>query len=129
MPLPKPGSYAELLAHVNASSFLLPSGYEPKEAKPRNKKLDKLFAAVEKMSDAQRAVLLELVRGERFLIAAKGERFGCKRTAVGFGVHGFEADSTEHTVTVDGSACSCPQNRISNRTCKHMRAVCSFLQN
>lgn len=121
MPLPKKGSYAELVAQANANSFI---GKEEPTAKVKQSKPPKLIKGV---SPRQARLLLELLGGSRFLLSVAGEQYACGRTDVGWVMCALQEDAEERSLNIDASACSCPQNKMHQRVCKHMEALKKFV--
>lgn len=87
------------------------------------KKRVKMWSKIAKLSDAQKRLLAGLLSGTRWLVQCGGRPYACRRTDYGFELCGLDADDTPHSVNVDGTVCSCPQNAKLHKVCKHMEAV------
>lgn len=110
MPLPKPGSYHELVARANSSSWFNPEHSTPPAT------------VVGGLSATQLKALEEVVNGARKLAKVKSEIFAVSAAGL---VVGFNPKSSQHSV-VDGR-CSCPHNRLRAKPCKHLEAFrCCF---
>lgn len=70
--------------------------------------------------DMHRAqLMLDLLTGTRALVAG----FAVRRAGTVWDVQGLHPGAMLHSVLLDSSACSCPDNKFRGHTCKHMLAI------
>lgn len=123
MPLPRKGSYAELLARANYNSCLVnDQATEPAKLVVKTR-LQKLLKTLHRLTAAQRALIVEVLTGARKLVTVRGEALAVKRGATQWHVCGLDAQAVDRSVHIDASGCSCPQSSKLRKTCKHMEAV------
>lgn len=123
MPLPERGSYAELVARANSNSHFETERGTPPARKPTNKRVQKLLKQLMSLPPQTRERLCDVLKGTRKLHRARNELFAYIRCPSVWSIVGFEEDSKEHFVAVDGSACSCPDHKFRKRVCKHMECI------
>lgn len=110
-------SLEQLISRLNAGALLTEPTVPQRTAKRGE---HAAVRSARQLSGLQLRVLLELLEGVRALCAG----FAVKRVAGGWSVVGLHDGAEEHTVTdVPEWACSCPQNRLNGRVCKHLLAL------
>lgn len=109
----------ELLARVNANSYLGEVPVPPRKPKPP--KLHRIAKKAAQLTPLQRKVILDVVEGRRVLKVCNAQTFAvCKVGPDTWSVIGTHDDAEEHTVV--GGACSCWQFKT-NGACKHLQVL------
>lgn len=117
-----PETLQQLVSRLNSSAFFL-KDHEPKLPKRRKRRGDKITDAASKLGEEQLGLLLRLLRGEAVRIQVNDEPYAAWRVEGGWVLQGLAQHSVRRTVYVDPPSCSCPQNKMHGRYCKHMKAV------
>lgn len=118
---PRPEGLRAAEARASASAFIdFPTDTYKRVRAPKKHKLAK---RAEQLTGGQLDSLLRLLESDAVLCTVGGRSYAVRRVPLGWAAAGLEADSEEHTVAEDLSACSCGDSKFRGRRCKHMEAV------
>ena len=116
--------FDKLVAETKASSFFL---FE-KDKQARGPRRHKFVQRAESLTQVQLETLIELLETRASLCTVHGETYAVRCTDLGYVMKSTGPAAAEHTVSRDFSACSCPDYRFRNHTCKHMEAVSTLFK-